>query len=417
MSRIYSSVEPTLAGSVVNRILKIPIRVIWVGDIPKLMAGEIPLIPINVVLEQRKRFANTTRESIDTYVRAARLYAEFCAHKGRSLTDISNVEFSYFKNALLGFPFPDADGNQVRLAGKRNEATADLMLSLLYSIAADIEDQYQVRFDWHRYKGLSLELTGAMRSLKGSLRSSTFQRVHRIKHTKSKTIGLPDEQFQLLLQAARERWGDCLSDGDAAFAEHPESQRGALFYRNVAMLFVMRIEGGRRGEIPRIRLQDIDKVNSMLYLVTKGHGGEFGTRLPVLMPPVVYDLIWHYISRFRPISEHESDEVFLSHSTRNYGQPIGAQSVRKMLDALKPALDPPWNKLLTPHSLRHAFAYDLQKSGGPSAVVVNMRHASSRSGEPYMAGPAVFADELIEPLNAKMRQMLVRGGFMEILKI
>src|SRR5437588_5505496 len=103
MPSMHSSSEPTFTGSVITRTLKLPIRVLWVEGIPKLMAGGIPLIPINVVLEQRMRFANATRESLDTYIRAARLYAEFCALRGKSLIDISNAEFSYFKNALLGF--------------------------------------------------------------------------------------------------------------------------------------------------------------------------------------------------------------------------------------------------------------------------------------------------------------------------
>jgi site-specific recombinase XerD len=127
-----------------------------------------------------------------------------------------------------------------------------------------------------------------------------------------------------------------------------------------------------------------------------------------------------YLTRFRPIVHDAPREdqhfLFLSHSVQNYGQQLSDQSVRALVNSLRPALLPPWNQLLTPHMLRHAFGYDLQKHGGPAAVVTNMRHASSRSGEPYAAGPEVFADALLLKSNTMIEQLLAEAGLLEKLQ-
>jgi hypothetical protein len=77
-------------------------------------------------------------------------------------------------------------------------------------------------------------------------------------------VGLPDTQFVCLLQAAYERWGNVVADGDVAWAAHPEAQRGALFFRNLALLLILRCAGGRRSEVVQVRLQDVDRTASLL---------------------------------------------------------------------------------------------------------------------------------------------------------
>lgn len=374
-------------------------------------------MPINLVLQQRQRETGATHSSLETYARAARLYVEFCAQRGQSLIGITNEEFKWFKEALLGHPFLGADGGYVRLSGQRGERTGDLMLTLLYSLAADIMERYNTTFDWVRYKGMSDQLIETIRELRLPVRMRTFglRRTHRISYTPKKILGLPNDQFVRLLTAAGERWFDIIADGDVAFAKPPESQRGALFWRNIALLMVLRCAGSRRSEVVQLRVKDIDRKESLIYLATKRHR----ERLPVLLYPWVGDLIFHYITKFRPIvssSLENQRAVFLSHSVQNYGERISGQSVRAIIDVLRPALDPPWNEQLTPHMLRHSFGYDLQKLSGPAANVTNMRHASSRSSAPYQGGPEVFADELLEPGNKMIQGFLAQAGFLEALK-
>ncbi len=133
-------------------------------------------------------------------------------------------------------------------------------------------------------------------------------------------------------------------------------------------------------------------------------------RLPVVLYEPVEQAIWLYVTRFRPCTAttppEEQDAVFLSHSVRNYGQRLTAESVRVLIDTLRRALDPPWNEQLTPHMLRHAFGYELQKMGGSSLVTANMRHASIQSGEAYAAGAEVFVDDILLTGNARIIQLI-----------
>lgn len=207
--------------------------------------------------------------------------------------------------------------------------------------------------------------------------------------------------------------GGTIVDGDKAFAEDPEGQRGALFYRNLAVLLSMRLEGARRSEPPFITLDDVDRENSRIDLVTKGHGGAEGEKLPVLLHPLVESAIWVYVTKYRPVTDENSVRgypVFVSHSTTNYGRRISDQSVRKIIDALRDNLTSPWDELVSPHTLRHSFASDLQKHGGAPAVVVNMRHASYRSLKPCGASPEIFAEELLASGDAKLTGLLSEFG-------
>ncbi len=138
---------------ILNTPLKLPIRTRKIGNFPKIIAGGMPIAPINLVLRQRLLTEGATQESIETYVRAVYLYVEFCAHRNQSIVGVSNEEFAFFVDALLGLPFLDAQGKSVRLRGKLGKRTADLMLTLLYSIAGDIAELYGIYFDWRRYKG------------------------------------------------------------------------------------------------------------------------------------------------------------------------------------------------------------------------------------------------------------------------
>jgi integrase len=400
--------------------LKLPIRVLEANGELKLMAGGIPVTPVNQFLSRRKHDRQATEASLLTYLRAARLYTEFCAHRGRSFLGLTNDEFIMFKNALGGKPFLDSTCTKVILSSERGRErrSVDHLISLLYSIAGDIERLYDVRFDWRRFYGLPAEIIETIR-LAGSRRPKQLRREHSVKWTSPKILGLPDDQFAILLRAAYERWGNLLAEGDAVNSLNPEAQRGALFYRNVAILFVLRYAGSRRSEVVHLLLGDIDRVRRLIYLVTKGHGGPEGERLPVLLLPRVLYVIWEYVTRFRPETEAvlagDEQHVFLSHSPQNYGQPITPGSIHAIIKELRPNLDPPWNELCTPHTLRHSFGYALQRFGSEGAIVTNMRHASFASSAPYMAGPEMFAEEILTTLDNNLGELFKLTGLTEVL--
>lgn len=399
--------------------LRPPVEVVEIDGLPKVLAGHLPVVPLNVALERRRDTYGATPASLETYTRAGRLYAEFAAHRGRPIIDVTNEEFRWFTRALTGNPFLDRDGNEQRLSGERGPRTADLMIALLYSLAGDIQDVYGVRFDWRRYRGASDELIDLLRAVGGRHRTKSFSREHRVPYTPKQILPLPDEQFELLLLAAQQKWGDLIAGGDAAFADDPEAQRGALFHRNVELLLTQRFGGARRSEPPFITLDDIDRARSRLYLVTKGHGGAAGKKLPVLLHPYVDAAIWGYATKYRPMTNENSVAdypLFVSHSTRNYGQQISAQCVRKVIDALRDALTPPWNERVSPHTLRHSYAVDLQKHAGEAGTIVNMRHASYHSMDAYKASPEDFAAELNAAVNKRLLATLAGFGITPFLQ-
>lgn len=333
---------------------------------------------------------------------------EFCAHRRSGLLDVAHEEFTAFKNALFGEPFKDAEGNLVYLSGgrPRSRRRVDHILQLLYGIAADTAEVYGDTFDWQRYKGPASSPSHVLGEAPTHAKRGS-RRVHAVRWECTKITGLPDEQFVKLLQAAKIRWGDHIPRGDHAYAADPERQRGALFSRNVALLFILRYAGSRRAEANQLRIVDIDRTRHLIHLVTKGHHGK---RLPVVLYEPVEQAIWLYVTRFRPCTvttpPEEQDAVFLSHSVRNYGRCLTAESVRALIDTLRDALDLPWNEQLTPHMLRHAFGYELQKMGGSSLVTANMRHASLQSGEAYAAGAEVFVDDILLTGNARIIQLI-----------
>jgi integrase len=392
--------------------LKLPVEVIKIDGLPKILSGNCPVTPLNMALKRRRDEHGATDASLDVYVRGARLYVEFAAHRGRSLIDVTNEEFRWFKQALQGKPFPDAEHRQTFLSGSRGPRTADLMVVVLYSLAEDIREIYNFKFDWYRHRGAPNEVVEIVLALRGKARTNIFRRTHAVPYTPRKVLGLPDEEFERLLMAAYERWGEVIPNGDKAFATNPDSQKGALFYRNLVILLTLRFEGARRSEPAFITVDDIDRENKLIYLVTKGHGGEKGDRLPVLLHPLVESAFWVYVIRYRPVTAENSVigyPALVSHSTRNYGGQISAQCVRKIIDPLRNALTPPWNKRVSPHTLRHSYARDLQKNGGDIATLINMRHASTRSLIPYSASPEIFADELVASGETRLAGLL--SGF------
>src|SRR5260221_4513919 len=129
--------------------LQPPVHLLKVDLLPKLVAGGIPVLPVNLVLARKKRFNFAPETTLVTLAHAAQYYVEFCAYRHYGLLDVAHEEFITFTNALLGEPFQDAEGRLVYLSGSRNRSRrrVDHILQLLYGIAADIADIYGETFD------------------------------------------------------------------------------------------------------------------------------------------------------------------------------------------------------------------------------------------------------------------------------
>lgn len=384
-----------------------PITVRWFDARPRLFAAGLPVTPLNLALRGRIDHGQT-RSSARAYVYALELFLSFLASRRLSLIGASNADFTTFTAALLGQPYRDGDGRQTLLGGTRTAATSQSLVARLYGIFGDLEATYGITFDWRRYR-VAGRFGGAQ----------VAERVHRYRVPAKEPLGLPDPQFGRLLERATELWADEITDGDHAFAADPEQQRGALLARNVAILMVLRFAGARRSEVAPIDLADIDRSQGLLQLATKGRAGG---KEPVVLLPVVDAAVARYLLAFRPYGLRpfrrgarqrpravERDALFLSHSAHRYGERISDETVRGLIDRLRPALDPPWNRLLHPHALRHAFAHELQRVAGPFAASTNLRHRSLRSMDPYRGSVTQWAESLRQ-IDAAALDLLVGSG-------
>jgi integrase len=396
-----------------NIVPRLPVWIRWVDGLPKILAGGAPVVPFNGALRHRAVHDGAIHKSLAAYARAAALYTTYCAHQRIGLLDVANDEFPYFVDGLLGLRFRDASGQLVRLDGRvRSRRSADLYLALLYSIAGDVAHLYDVSFDWRRHQRLVGSSNGLTEVFRAHLLTGLGQRMHRVRHAQRKVVGLPDEEFEKMLVRAVDLWEDYVAPGDRRFAIEPELQRGALLYRNVAILLCMRFAGARRSEIATIRIDDVDRQANKLHLQTKGHRKGDVEYLPVVLYPSVAARLWVYFTEYRPTVSNTIDngQLFLSHGIRDYGQALTDFAIRELFDRLRPALSAQWRKQATPHTLRHACAYELQGCVSPDVIMAQMRHRSTRSLDPYRASALAFADQLLPAIGASVHEMMTRVG-------
>ncbi len=305
----------------------------WIDGVPKILAGGVPVVPFTTALRQRPRHDGATRKSLAAYGRAGELYATYCAHQRVGLLDVPNDEFPTFVDALLGLKFRNSSGEFVQLDGHvRSRRSAELYLTLPNSLTGDVAHLYDVAFDWRRYRrlvGSEHRLTAVLRE---HLVTGLGQRLHRIRHTARKVVGLPDAEFEKMLRRAVELWAEYLAPGDHRYGLEPERQRGALLHRDVAILLCMRYAGARRSEIASIKIDHVDRNDHHLELPTKGHRKGNIERLPVVMYPEVAEQLWKYFTDYRPVVSTTNDQgyLFLSHGVRDYGRPITDSVIREL---------------------------------------------------------------------------------------
>jgi len=62
--------------------LQLPVLVLKIDSIPKLMAGGVPVPPINLILARKRQFQLAPDTTLASFASAAQYYVEFCAHSG-----------------------------------------------------------------------------------------------------------------------------------------------------------------------------------------------------------------------------------------------------------------------------------------------------------------------------------------------
>lgn len=406
VARTSQSLELRLRPPVVTR---------EVGGFTRLFAGGVPVTPVNLALLARSD-GGASESSLRAYRSSTGLFLRFAASRDLGLLDITNAEFTTFVSALAGHAYVDANQEAATIPGRRSSTTVRNIVGRLYGLFADIEEAYGVAFDWRRYRAAR-----QMRDTRWTgLSSSTSRRpgvamTHGPRPKTREPLDLPDEQFALALGLARTLWHDAVADGDRAYAIDPEAQRGALYWRNVAMLYTMRFAGARRAEVGPIDLADVDRARHTITLLTKGRQG---AKEHVVLVPMLGEVISRYALEHRPnalttrsgrADAVDPHAVFVSHSVQNYGRRISPETVRDVMDSLSGALDQPWRDAFTPHLLRHAFAYSIQRVAGPIALTANMRHRSIRSADAYRGAAGIWAADLRD-LSERSSAVFERAG-------
>jgi hypothetical protein len=59
---------------------RMPVWIRSANEEPEILAGGVPVIPLNTALRHRARHDGATRKSQAAYARAGALYATYCAH-------------------------------------------------------------------------------------------------------------------------------------------------------------------------------------------------------------------------------------------------------------------------------------------------------------------------------------------------
>ena len=79
--------------------LQPPVPVLKIDSIPKLVAGGLPVLPINFIFTRKRQFQSTPDTTLASLASPARYYFEFCAHRRYGLLDVAHEEFTAFKGS------------------------------------------------------------------------------------------------------------------------------------------------------------------------------------------------------------------------------------------------------------------------------------------------------------------------------
>jgi integrase/recombinase XerD len=170
----------------------------------------------------------------------------------------------------------------------------------------------------------------------------------------------------------------------------------SLAFRNKLMFRLLYETGYRVSELLHLRISDFDypepteKTGNIYLIEREGESpdrqlksGERTTPVSVKLLQVLDD----YVLYHRP-NKDNVEHIFVSHSKGNLGEPIGRSSVEDMLNQVQLASGIDYFRL-TPHSLRHTHASELQDLGVDVNIIrERLGHRSIATTQKY-AKPSV----------------------------
>jgi site-specific recombinase XerD len=135
--------------------------------------------------------------------------------------------------------------------------------------------------------------------------------------------------------------------------------------RDFAMIDLAYDTGLRRCELHRLNVRDIDPENATVRV----HGKADHRRLVPIGPACLRELL-HYIYEVRPKLAKESCTDALFVSWREGGKRMNLESINAAFSRLRRKYG--FDRSITPHALRHAFATGLVINGAPVQDVSRM---------------------------------------------
>ncbi len=187
-------------------------------------------------------------------------------------------------------------------------------------------------------------------SLKGLCRFMVMEKI--IAEDPSENLRSPKKWERLPKALTVEQIMDILEASENSADSGKMSMKGALFFRNAAMLELLYSSGLRVSELVKLRIADINFEGGFIRVVGKG-----SKERVVPMNQRAKDKVRRYITEFRPffLKGSYSDELFITgrgtsmtrqrfwQAIKVYGKQLGIE--------------------LSPHTMRHSFATHLLEGG------------------------------------------------------
>jgi site-specific recombinase XerD len=173
----------------------------------------------------------------------------------------------------------------------------------------------------------------------------------------------------------------------------------SLMFRNKLMFRVLYETGFRVSELLHLRISDYDypdpteKTGNIYLIERENEPLDRQLKTGERTIPVSWKLLQaleDYVLFHRP-QKDDIDYIFVSHSKSNLGEPIGRSSVEEVLNEIQEESSIDYFRL-TPHSLRHTHASELQDIG------VDINVIRERLGHQSIATTAKYAKPSVKTL-------------------
>jgi len=150
--------------------------------------------------------------------------------------------------------------------------------------------------------------------------------------------------------------------------------------RNLIMIMIMGFLGLRTAAVVAINIQDVDLIESLLWIREKGHWGQ--TKKVIPLPQVLCHIMADYIKQL----DKKQEPLFLSNRNKRYASRSLQSLFRNIADQLG------IEKKLHPHLFRHTAATQINKVAGLQITKCLLGHQRIQNTDHYAhLNPDIYA--------------------------